>query len=171
MKTFKNVLLMFMIGLAVTACKKDDDGGDGGGAASGTISANVSGVGDFSSTTQLTSGTSQTANGVAVLQLTGSDNNGRNITIVINGYDGTGSYDIGGSNSVFVIATYIEANASDPQNSQIWTAPYDTSVAGEINISEASTTNVKGTFNFEGKNNNDQSLKNITNGSFDINLQ
>ncbi len=43
MKTFKKSILVLMAVMAIslTSCKKDDDGGGGGGAASGTVEAKV----------------------------------------------------------------------------------------------------------------------------------
>ena len=174
MKTFNKTILVLLavVAISLTSCKKDDDGDGGGGdgAASGTISAKVEGSGDLTTTQQLTSGQVVTGGGVSTLVITGSNNNGRNISLTVNGYDGNGSYDVGGSNSVFVVATYTEVDASNPQNAESWVAPYDTSVAGEVNITESSATKIKGTFTFRGKSNQDGSFKNITEGTFDVNL-
>jgi len=168
MKTLKNLILVLLVSLAVTACsKKDDDGGDGGTAGSGEVTAKVDGS-SFSSL-EIASTASISSGGNTVVTLQGSDASGKGIIIIINPFDGVGTYEIGDS-SVFTLATYVEANASNPQNSQTWSAPYeDSGVVGEINVSEKTDTNIKGTFNFKAKNvNGDQSIKNITNGSFNL---
>ncbi len=97
--------------------------------------------------------------------------NGRNISMsIIGGFGGEGSYNIGGGANVFGNASYTEIDASNPTDAQTWVAPYDESVAGEINVSDLSDTNIKGTFNFRGKN-ADGSFKEITEGSFDVDFQ
>jgi hypothetical protein len=170
MKTFKNLFLVFFVALAVsvTSCKKDDDGGSGGNAGAGTIAARVNGN-DFSSLEIASTASQATGSNGTTITLQGSDASGKGIFLIINGFDGTGTYELSDSN-VFVVATYVEANASNPQNSQTWSAPYDGSgVVGEINISEKTETTIKGTFNFSPKNvNGDQSIKTITDGSFDL---
>ena len=166
MKTLNKTILLLMavIAVSLTSCKKDDDGGGGGSAASGTLAAKVDGSSfnsmEMTSFATLTSGT---------LILQGSNASGKAISIIINHYDGIGTYEFSDSN-VFVVGTYVETNINDPMNSQTWTAPYDNSgVVGEVKISEKTDTNVKGTFHFTAKNSNgDQSLKSITDGSFNL---
>lgn len=169
MKTFKILALTFFVSLLVFSCKKDDDGGDGGDAAAGTITAKVNGA-NFSSNTSFTVANKVTAGGTTTVTLQGSNNDGKGIVLIINGFEGTGSYNIGGGANVFVTGSYVEANAGNPQASQTWMAPFDATVAGEINISEVNDTKIKGTFNFNAKNTNDNSTRNITDGSFDINF-
>lgn len=174
MKTFKKSILVLMavVAVSLTSCKKDDDGGDGGGggAASGTVSAKVSGA-DYNSDPLVTSAVRSDANGVSTLMITSNTLNGKNITLSINGgFDGVGTYNIGGGANVFGNASYTEVDINNPTNSEIWVAPYDTSVAGEIKVSEVSTTNIKGTFNFKGKN-ADGTFKDITEGSFNVDFQ
>lgn len=166
------LVLMAVVAVSLTSCKKDDDGGDGGGgqAGSGQIVAKVNGS-NFSSM-ELASRATLTGTGTSkTLILLGSDASGKGINIIMNNYDGVGTYEFSDSN-VFLVATYVEANVSNPQNSQTWTAPYNGSgIIGEINISEKTDTSIKGTFNFTGKNvNGDNSLKNITEGSFNLNF-
>src|SRR5690606_9947542 len=77
------------------------------------------------------------------------------IVMTIVGYDGVGTYPIGGGANVFTVASYVETEVdlSNPTNPEVvtWSAPYDDSVAGEINISEVTDTKVKGTFSFTAK--------------------
>jgi hypothetical protein len=174
MKTFKKSILVLMavVAVSLTSCKKDDDGGDGGGggAGSGTVVAKVNGN-NFTSLEIASTASQSSGGGSTTVTLQGSDASGKGIFIIINNFDGTGTYEFSDSN-VFVTATYVEANVSNPQNSQTWSAPYQGSgVVGEVKISEKTDTKIKGTFNFMAKNvNGDQSIKNITEGSFDLNF-
>ena len=173
MKNFKKSILVLMavVAVSLTSCKKDDDGGGGGGAGSGTIVAKAGGS-NFKSMEAASRATMSTNGGNTTLILQGSDASGKGIVITIINYDGTGTYEFSDSD-VFIVGTYIETNINNPQDSQTWTAPYEASgVVGEVNISEQTDTKVKGTFNFTGKDvNGDQSLKNITDGSFNLDIQ
>ncbi|MFC4633919.1 DUF6252 family protein [Dokdonia ponticola] len=51
---------------------------------------------------------------------------------------------------------------------KFWVAPFDESQQGEINITSFTDSTIEGTFNFTGRN-EDQSIKTITNGSFNVN--
>ncbi len=173
MKTFKKSILVLMaiVAVSLTSCKKDDDGGGGGAAGSGTVVAKVGGS-NFRSLEIASTASQSSGGGTTTITLQGSDADGKGIFIIINNYDGTGTYEFSDSN-VFVTATYVEANINNPMDSQTWSAPYQNSgVVGEVNISEKTDTKIKGTFNFMAKNvNGDQSIKNITDGSFDLNFQ
>ncbi len=166
MKTFNKTVLVLLavVAISFTSCKKDDNGGGGGSAGAGTVAAKINGNGfnsmELASRATLSSGT---------LILQGSDATGKGIVITMYNYDGVGTYEFSDSN-VFLVGTYIETDVNNPQNSKTWTAPYEGSgVVGEIKISEKTDTNIKGTFNFTGKNvNGDNSLRNITDGSFDL---
>lgn len=166
------LLLLVVFSSFSVSCKSDDDGEGGGGtAAEGTITAKVNGS-NFTSLEMATSGQMVTAGGTTTLMILGSSMDQNGIALNISGLDGTGTYQIGGGANVFVNASYTEANVSNPMNSQVWQAPYDDSVAGEISISELSETKAKGTFHFSAKNvNGDGSIKNITEGSFNVTLQ
>jgi hypothetical protein len=173
MKTFKKSILVLMaiVAVSLTSCKKDDDGGGGGAAGSGTVVAKVGGS-NFRSLEIASTASQSSGGGTTTITLQGSDADGKGIFIIINNFDGTGTYEFSDSN-VFVTATYVEANINNPMDSQTWSAPYQNSgVVGEVNISEKTDTKIKGTFNFMAKNvNGDQSIKNITDGSFDLNFQ
>jgi len=172
MKNFKKSILVLMavVAVSLTSCKKDDDGGGGGSAGAGTISAKVGGS-NFTSMEAASRATQSGAGGTTTIILQGSDASGKGIFITMNNFDGVGTYEFTDSN-VFLVATYVETNISNPQNSQTWTAPYQGSgVIGQVKISEKTDTKIKGTFNFTGKNvNGDNSLKNITDGSFNLNF-
>lgn len=169
MKTIKFLSLFLFASLIITSCKKDDDGGDDSTAAAGTITAKVNGT-TFTSIELATTANQVTAQGVTTITIQGSDASGKGIVMIINAFDGVGTYEITDSN-VFTSATYLEANVNNPTNSQTWTAPFqDSGVVGQIQISNKTDTNIQGTFNFTAKNSNDQSERNITEGSFNMNL-
>jgi hypothetical protein len=174
MKTLKHLTLLLMCFSLVTfsSCSDDDDGGDdggGGAAASGTITAQINGS-SFTSLEMTSFASKVTGGGQTTLTMQGNTQS-QAINMIINGYDGVGTYEISDSN-VFRIASYVEPNVSNPANSQTWSAPFqDSGVVGEINISEESDSNIKGTFNFTCKNSNDGSTKNITDGAFNLNFQ
>ena len=163
------LLVMTMSLVTLTGCSSDDDGGSGGSAGSGTITAKVDGA-NFTSMEIASSAT--LANAGQNLIIIGSNSSGKAFAMTIFGYEGTGTYEISGSNANS--ASYSETDVSDPANptTEIWQSPYEDSLLGEINISEETDTKVKGTFNFMCKNvNGDNSVKNITEGSFDLNKQ
>lgn len=171
MKTLNRTVLVLLalVAISFTSCKKDDDGGGGGAAGSGTVVAKVDGA-NFKSDPIVTSATITSSGGVSTLVVMGNTMDGRNITLSINaGFDGVGTYNIGGGANVFGNASYTEVEAANPTDAQTWVAPYDTEVAGEIKISEVTDTNIKGTFHFKGKN-ADGTFKTITDGSFDVGL-
>lgn len=171
MKTIKRIGVLFMaiaISSFALSCSSSDDGGDGGNAAQGTIKAKINGS-SFTSNKDFTTATKISAVGTLTIQ--GSDNSGKEINLTLNGVDGAGTYEIGsGVGGIAIIASYTEANASNPMNSQSWQAPFDSNVAGEIKISELTDSKVVGTFYFTAKNSNDNSTKEVTEGSFNVNI-
>ncbi len=168
------LLIMTVSLVTITGCKSDDDGGSGGGsAASGTLAASVDGV-SFQSLEISSSAT--IANGGQNLIIIASNSDGNAFSFTILGYDGPGTYPIGGGANIANGASYTETDVdlNNPQNSttEVWQAPFDDTQAGELNISEETDTNIKGTFSFMCKNTGgDQSIKDITNGSFDLGKQ
>ncbi|MCB0456671.1 MAG: DUF6252 family protein [Flavobacteriaceae bacterium] len=170
MKTFKILSLFLFAGLVLASCKKDDDGGNGGGAGEGTVTAKINGS-TFTSLEIATVATEVTQAGVTTVRIQGSNSDGLGIVLTISPYEGTGTYEISDA-SVFTYATYIETDINNPLNSQSWNAPFESSgVVGEIKISEKTDTKIKGTFNFTAKNPDDNTTKQITEGSFNANFQ
>jgi len=168
LNNLKRIALTLFISAALFACKSDDEGGSGGDAASGTVEAKVAGS-NYKSDKQGTQAQRIESQGTTTILITSNEfSSGKNITLTISsGFDGIGTYQIGGGPNVFVNAQYVEGNANDPLDSQIWSAPFDESVAGEINVSAVSDSNIKGTFSFTGKN-EDGSFKEVTEGSFNV---
>lgn len=168
LKNLKRIALTLFLSAALVACKSDDEGGIGGDAASGTVTAKVDGS-NYKSDKQGTQARRVESQGNTTILITSNEfSSSKNITLTISsGFDGIGTYQIGGGPNVFVTGIYTEGNASNPQDSQIWSAPFDTTVAGEINVSEVSDSSIKGTFNFRAKN-DDGSFKEVTEGSFNV---
>ena len=173
MKLIKSIkpifLVAFVFSFLTFACKSDDDGGNGGLASSGTITAKVNG----NSLTTLNLVTSANlVSGNLMIQGNTGGTNAKSITLLIMGVNGTGTYPIGGGANINNSASYIELSGTitNPQTTT-WQAPYDSNQVGEIKISEMTATQVKGTFNYKAKNTTgDQSIKEITEGSFNLSL-
>lgn len=171
MKTLKNGLFVLLISLAIVSCKKDDDGGDGNdGGDVGTLTATVGGA-SFSGSIVATASESN-AGGNSFVTLQGSDASGKAIIMIINGFNGPGTYEISSENTIANTASYIEANASNPSASKTWAAPYeDSGMVGKITVSERTDTTIKGTFNFKGKEQMGTTFKEITAGQFNLEFQ
>jgi hypothetical protein len=176
MKTIKFICACFLVTSTffVTSCSIDSDGGSGGSAAAGTIKAKVNG----SNVTTLDITTFATQVG-SVMQIQGNTGgtSSKAFVLYITTLNGVGTYDIGGGVTGLGQAnvSYVETtvNLSNPTAPEIktWNAPYEGGEkVGEIKISEITSTNVKGTFFFTAKNVGDNSTKQITEGSFNINL-
>ena len=177
MKTIKK-LFVLMLGVALislTGCSNDDstDGG-GGSAASGTLTAKVGGV-TYQSLEISSSATVANSGQNLIIIATNSDGNAFNMSVF--GYSGPGTYKLTGADPLITnTASYTETDVdlSNPQNSttEIWQAPYDSSEVGEIVVTEETNDKIKGTFSFTCKNvNGDNSVKNVTNGAFNLNKQ
>lgn len=160
--------LLFTTSVINFSCKSDDDGGDGGNAASGTITAKIDGA--AYKTIEMTT-TAANENGVLIVMGNdGKQSPNKAVTLQIINFDGVGTYPIGGGGNIMNIASYIEVDASNPTNVKTWQAPYDSSQVGEIKISEITNTYVKGTFSYKAKSSTDGSIKNITEGSFNVKI-
>lgn len=175
MKKLNQIVLLIMTVMLVTftSCSKDDDGGSAGNAASGTLAAKVDGA-NFQSMDISSSAT--VANGGQNLIMIATNSDGNSFSFTVSGYDGVGTYQIGGGANIFTSASYTETNVNinDPINSttELWQAPYDDTISGELSIAEETDTKIIGTFNFTCKNvGGDQSIKTMTDGSFNLTKQ
>lgn len=176
MKTLKKISILFLatvLSTSILSCSGDDGGESTGGgvAVEGTISANVAGAG-FTSITQGTTAVKVATGDAYTITIQGTDLGGKNLQLILNGVDGTtGTYEIGVDTAISAIGTYTEVNLTTFAT-QTWVAPYeDGGVAGSITITEISDTNIKGTFEFTAKNQeNAQDSKEITGGSFNVNF-
>ncbi|MFC6860304.1 DUF6252 family protein [Zunongwangia atlantica] len=170
LKSVTKLMLIFSI-IFLVACSKDDDGGDGGTAADGTVVAKVDGD-DFQSFKEGTTAAKATGNAGTTLTILGTDASGFAINLIINGYEGVGTYDIGGENLVYVTATYVEVDINNPMNSKTFGAPYgEGELAGEISVSEDENGHLKGTFYFEASDDQKSAFRNVTDGSFNVQIQ
>ncbi len=169
MKTIKQfgIVLALAVATIFSSCSSSDGGGGGGTAAAGTIQAKA-GSTNFKSMTQASFAMNQ--GGMLIIQ--GSDATGKAIQLMLVGVTEAGTYEISNSAGISVIGSYTEANISNPAASLTWAAPYENSgVAGSVTITEITTTTVKGTFTFTGKNQDGDDTKQITNGAFNVNFQ
>lgn len=170
MKTFNKTILVLMavVAVSLTSCKKDDDGDGGGSAPEGTVSATVAGNG-FKSVTAFA--TKAGSGGVSMISITGVDASQRTVGLTMNGVTETGTYAIGGGANITISGSYIEIDLGS-NTAQTWQAPYDSSEVGEVNISSISNTNIQGSFFFTAKNvNGDQTLREVSSGSFNLSFQ
>lgn len=169
-KTISSLFLAAFVALTTLSCSGDDSGGSTGGvAAAGTIEAKVGGS-NFKSMTIATTALKVSVGGATSITIQGSDSSGKTIQLILNGVDATtGSYDIGVDTNISAVGTYTEINTSTFA-STTWAAPYEGGgVVGEITITEITDTNIKGTFNFTGRNQENASdTKAVTNGAFNV---
>ncbi len=178
MKTsVKKITLLFIatvISSFALSCSSSDDGGGGGSAAEGTITAKVDGT----SVTTLEMVTFATQVGT-VLQMQGNTGGTSSKAFVFNlmGFEGVGTYKIGGDDLEFLAAnaSYVETEVdlSNPMapETNTWFAPYTDEEVGEIKVSEyVEGDYIKGTFHFKAKRTEGDDIKNITNGSFNVNF-
>ncbi len=176
MKTLKKISILFLATILSTSfvsCSGDDGGNNIDPiAVEGTITANVGG-GNFTSMSMATTAMKVETGGAYTITIQGSDVNGKNLQLILNGVDGeTGTFDIGVDTAISAIGSYTELNIANPMDSQTWVAPYENGgVSGSITITEISDTNIKGTFEFTARyQENAQDTKEITGGSFNVNF-
>ncbi len=167
MRNLKNFMLLLMTISLVTlsGCSSDDNGGSAG---KGTITAKIDGT-NFTSIDIASLASLVAASNTLTLQ--GNDANGNSIIMVINGYNGTGTYNFDGNSIPLNIASYLEIDINNPMNVETWIAPYQSALNGSVTITQESDDNIQGTFEFTGQNANDMSTKAITAGSFSLDKQ
>lgn len=174
MKTIKFICAYLLVtsSMFISSCSSDDDGGGGGTAALGTIKAKVNG----SNVTTLDITTFATQVG-PILQIQGNTGGTSSKAFVMNvtTFDGVGTYDIGGGSTglgqanVSYVETTVDLSNPTAPDIKTWSAPFEGGEkVGEIKVSEVTDTNIKGTFFFTAKNVGDNSTKEITEGSFNI---
>lgn len=160
---------------AFKACKKDDAEGGNSSAGEGVVKAKVDG--NWVTTESITGAANLvTRVGTLTLQGNSAGTNSKAFVFVINGFEGKGVYSIGGSNNIAVSGSYTETtvNLSNPMKSQvkIWQAPYTGgNEVGKVTVAEVTDTHVTGTFEFKAKNNSDNTIKQISEGSFNLKLK
>ncbi|GGD14353.1 DUF6252 family protein [Flavobacterium orientale] len=175
MKSIKLICALLIAGSFsfFTSCSSDDNGGGGGNAAAGTIKAKVDGTNV--TTMEMVTLANQVGTMLSIQGNTGGTSS-KAFVLNVTTFDGVGTYDIGGTLGLGQAnASYTEfnVNLSNPAASEtnIWSAPYTGGdKVGEINVSEITATHIKGTFSFSAKNSDDNSMKQITEGSFNVEL-
>lgn len=170
MKTLKRIACILILALSIVACKSDDDNGGDTQGDVGSFTANIAGTNFSGDVVALATETNAGPN--TILRLQASDANGKALLILLNAFDGPGTYEISSDNTIANTASYTETNVDNPQASPTWAAPYaDSGKVGEVTISEKTDTTVKGSFNFTGKEQNGTTFKEITNGQFNVEIQ
>ena len=181
MKTIKKTIYITFLCLSVilASCSSDDDNGgtgeDGGTGGAEYLTAKVAGS-DWAASTDIASligAETATTNGITVMIIQGSTNDGDYIQIVIQNYDGPGTYstgdDINNTNSL----SYGELIGTT--GIDLWSNGFITAIlggigAGEIVVESDADGVVAGTFTFKGYNADDESTKNVTLGKFKANI-
>lgn len=169
-------LLSFLL-FGLASCSSDDDGGGSGNVTEGTMAFKVNGT--KVKTLKETTFASKSS-GTLMIQGNTGGTQAKALSLTLVGFEGEGTYDLGGSIPNFTNASYnvFEIDPNNPMNteSKIWAAPYGDPLqkVGEIKVSEITETYVKGTFTFEGArfgdNDNIIDYVNITEGAFHVKL-
>ena len=163
------LLMLFSITLINQSCDEEDLGlGSGGGIQAKVDGKTVKTVSIATFATKVTGG--------LIIQGNTAGTTSEAFTLQILGFNGAGTYKIGGGANITVSASYLvtKVDLLNPLDTEVttWQAPYDESVAGEIIVTEIDDSRVKGTFIFKAKNTaGDGSIVNITDGLFDVKLQ
>lgn len=167
MKNFKTFILLIALSATFFSCNKDDDDSSSGSVGQGTMTAKIDGssFSNSNSAGQATLASLPTGDNL-VIQASNSD--GESINLIVWNYTGTGTYEINSSGTNPNTAIYTETDIANPTNTQIWQAPYQNSSIGTIKITEETSTAVKGEFSFKAKNAGDNSEKDITEGTFNL---
>ncbi len=170
MQTTKRLLLLFTLVFTVLSCSTDDDGNDSGDTSGeGQITAQIDGS-SFTSASISTSATVQSAGGNDSLIILGTNSDGQAIQITLLGFDGEGDYTISPTSAINA-ASYTEANVSNPTQTQSWQAPYADGPEGNVDVTSYDGSSIEGTFSFTGRNASDDSLRAVTQGAFNIDIQ
>ncbi|HTO15924.1 MAG TPA: hypothetical protein VLZ83_09135 [Edaphocola sp.] len=175
MKSILKFSLIALLGLAsssfLSSCKKNGGGGTGS-ANEGTITFKVN---DNKITTlEITTMAFRQSNQLIMQGNTGGTE-AKAIAFIIMGFDGEGTYPFHGNVITPNTAQYTETKIklSDPTNPETisWlTQATKTGETGEITFTEITSTHVKGTFHFNAQNLDDNSIKKITSGAFNVKL-
>ena len=166
MKTFRKLsfLLIGLISLSVifNSCRKDDDEGDDKSTSGLHLNAKVNG-GEYKSYVEPTG---VATGGMLVIQ--SSDSNGNSIQIQIANYNGKGTYNSGGNDLTKGYINYMKMVSIG--NMKTYTSVRGT---GKVEVTEASTTEVKGVFTATAYENISGSTDkvDITEGTFTAKIQ
>lgn len=145
---------VLLLAFTLSACDSSDSGNDGGLEDGGTLSATVGGA-SFNATTVVTTYQSGV---LAIGANLGATQAGQQeqINITVNGAAaGTFSFGIGGAIGVY-------SKAESLTNINAYTA-----LSGSLTISEMDDDGAKGTFSFQGRDNDANTIQ-VSNGQFDV---
>ena len=168
MKMLKKISILLFISMVILACSKDDDGGDDPQNGSGDFTAKVDG-----NSFKGISGTVKalvTNNGAGqTLAVSGGTNKSENLQMIIQGFDGEGTYQLNFTN----IGTYSylpDPNNPDPNTVVVFTTVGDAqSNNGELKVSSFDGETIKGTFTFTAYNLDDiTDTVTVNDGAFNI---
>lgn len=172
MKFFNKTILVLLaiVAVSLTSCKKDDDGGGDPPGGTGTFSAKVDG-GSFSGMQGTVVAQISGSGSGQVLAVSGGTTESENLQMIISGFDGEGTYDLNFLN----LGTY--SYLPDPGNPDPNTVVIYTTVGtgqgnnGTLSVSSFDGNTVKGTFSFTGFNldNNGDTVA-VTEGQFNIEI-
>lgn len=172
MKTFKThsaIFLLSILSIIMFSCSSDDDGGDTSGDAD-FITAKVA---DIDWSTDSNYGdlvAAHISNGVLLVQ--GSNNAGEAMTIQVYNYTGTGTYRIGTSATDGSMLMHYKANINTAWINNIATQMGGGVPKGEVIVTEDDGVMVKGTFKFEGYNEEaSPNVLSITDGNFRAHME
>lgn len=168
MKTMKNVMLVLLMSLAIVSCKKDDDGGEDPAAATGDLTAKIDGAtltADIAVQAQVTPSPQGD-----VLAISGGTSQSENLQMIIQNFDGVGTYDLSFTN----IGTYSylpDPSNPDPTTVVIYLSINGANSTGELKVSSFDGNTIKGTFNFTGYKSDDASdTVAVTAGEFNLDV-
>ncbi|QIE59265.1 hypothetical protein G5B37_06720 [Rasiella rasia] len=168
MKTLKQISLILLMSLAVVACKKDDDGGEDPGEATGTLTAKIDGAtltADIAVQAQITNSPQGD-----VLTISGGTSQSENLQMIIQNFDGVGTYDL----SFINIGTYSylpDPSNPDPNTVVIYLSLNGTDATGELRVSSFDGNSIEGTFNFTGYKQDDATdTVEVTEGKFNLEI-
>lgn len=168
MKVFKKsmLLLLMVLSASISSCSKDkddDNGPNGSGNGVGTFSAKVDGV-QFTSISDEAYGILTIVEDNKVIAIGGNDAAESGISLSVERFDGVGEYNIFDLNNSLGIGMYMEGQGDEVQ---IWNMPVEGEI-GKLIITSITKNRIKGNFHFKVLNIQTNTIKTITEGSFDM---
>lgn len=164
LKTHSAILLLSILSIIMLSCSSDDDGGGTSGDAD-FITAKVAGNNWSTDSNYGDLVVAQISNDVLLVQ--GSNNAGEAITIQLYNYTGTGTYRIGTSATDGSMLMHYKANTNTAWINNFITQLGGGVPKGEVIVTEDDGVIVKGTFKFEGYNEEaSPNVLSITDGNF-----
>tara|TARA_R100000306_G_scaffold12304_5_gene14843 strand:- start:2400 stop:2921 length:522 start_codon:yes stop_codon:yes gene_type:complete len=168
MKTLKTISLILFVSLSLIACKSDDDGGSDPQGGEGDFTAKVDGN-SFEGLTGTVKAVITDNGAGQSLAVSGGTSESENLQMIIQGFDGEGTYQLNFTN----IGTYSylpDPNNPDPNTVVVFTTVGDAqSNNGELKVSSFDGETIKGTFTFTGYNLDDNNdTVTVSDGAYDI---